>query len=86
MYTVEVAALGVGKLSLTLEEKRKSDEVWYLVKKFGGQYVIKYSHNEISEMILADNLHPDLQDLLDKNQDILADEFADKCQIASKKE
>lgn len=84
---MEVAALGVGKISLTPEEKRKSDEVWYLVKKFGGEYgVSKYSHNEISEMILAGNLHPALQDLLDKNQDILAEEFAEKCQIASKKE
>ncbi|XP_031564076.1 uncharacterized protein LOC116299545 [Actinia tenebrosa] len=86
VYTVEAAALGVEKISLTQEEKRKSDEVWFLVKKFGGRLVSKYSHNEISEMILADNLHPDLQDLFDKNQDILADEFADKCKIRSKKE
>jgi len=81
VYTEATSAVADNKIPLTNEESRRSQEVWFLVCRMGGPYS-KYSHNEINEMVIANKLHPELQELLDKHQDVLANEFQLKCNVS----
>ncbi|RMX45186.1 hypothetical protein pdam_00022662 [Pocillopora damicornis] len=82
VYSIEYATLGVGKNYLTNEEKDKANIIWKLVKQQGEDEKYKnFSHNEIDEMVLAKNLDPRLQELWDKRESLLVDDFKEKCNV-----
>lgn len=82
VYSIEYATLGVGKNYLTNEEKEKANIIWKLVKQQGEDEKYKnFSHNEIDEMVLAKNLDPRLQELWDKRESLLVDDFKEKCNV-----
>ena len=64
---------------MTNEEKEKANIIWKLVKQQGeDEKYRKFSHNEIDEMVLAKNLDPLLQELWDKRESLLVDDFKEK--------
>ena len=64
---------------MTNEEKEKANIIWRLVKQQGeDEKYRKFSHNEIDEMVLAKNLDPLLQELWDKRESLLVDDFKEK--------
>ena len=67
---------------MTNEEKEKANIIWKLVKQQGEDEKYKnFSHNEIDEMVLAKNLDPRLQELWDKRESLLVDDFKEKCNV-----
>lgn len=67
---------------MTNEEKEKANIIWKLVKQQGeDEKYKKFSHNEIDEMVLAKNLDPRLQELWDKRESLLVDDFKEKCNV-----
>ena len=78
IYSVEKATLGVGKVNLTDQERKKAHAIWRLVKQQGeDEKYKKFSHNEIEEMVLANKLDQLLQELWDKRESLLVDDFAE---------
>ena len=64
---------------MTNEEKEKANIIWRLVNQQGeDEKYKKVSHNEIDEMVLAKNLDPLLQELWDKRESLLVDDFKEK--------
>ena len=82
MYSVEKATLGVGKVYLTPEEKKKAEEIWQLVKQEDDEKFKMFSHNEIEEMILVNKLDPLLQGLWEKKESLLLEDFKAKCKVS----
>ena len=67
---------------MTSEEQEKANVIWRLVKQQGEDERYKnFSHNEIDEMVLAKNLDPRLQELWDKRESLLVDDFKEKCNV-----
>ena len=67
---------------MTNEEQEKANIIWRLVKQQGEDERYKnFSHNEIDEMVLAKNLDPRLQELWDKRESLLVDDFKEKCNV-----
>ena len=67
---------------MTNEEKEKANIIWKLVKQQGEDEKYKnFSHNEIDEMVLAKNLDPRLQELWDKRESLLVDDFKEKSNV-----
>ena len=67
---------------MTNEEKEKANIIWKLVKQQGeDEKYKKFSHNEIDEMVLAKNLDPRLQELWDKRESLLVDDFKEKSNV-----
>ena len=64
---------------MTNEEQEKANIIWRLVNQQGEvEKYKKVSHNEIDEMVLAKNLDPLLQELWDKRESLLVDDFKEK--------
>ncbi|XP_078365624.1 uncharacterized protein LOC144649903 [Oculina patagonica] len=85
VYSVEKATLGVGKVNLTKQERDKANVIWRLVKQqVEDEKYKKFSHNEIEEMVLANKLDPLLQELWEKRESLLVDDFAEKCKVSEK--
>ena len=67
---------------MTSEEQEKANVIWRLVKQQGEDERYKnFSHNEIDEMVLAKNLDPRLQELWDKRESLLVDDFKEKSNV-----
>ena len=86
---MERATLGVGEVYLSKLERDKANEIWRLVKlqqlEGEDEKYKKFSHNEINEMVLASKLDPLLQELWDKRESLLVDDFKEKCNVSAEK-